>query len=272
MQAMPRGLVTLAGRDLADFGFAYRGSDGTLFGRAEIAYPTAQVDGAAGEIVLGRTSTVSAVPLTLQVAFVGDSPAECQTAIDQINHWLALGPALVWQKRRPTQVTIVAGSVQSSLFVPVRELGRKLLRGTLTLRRHPYYFDQYPMRVVSNGAGFANRVAIPTGTAPSSLQCWVTDATNPVITQRAADGTIVRQSTWLMGLALDGDYAILDGARRRAVKADNGTLSDVPSALQLGSTWPVAEPRWAWVEALRYQTLEVSAGRLFVDVRRAWLA
>lgn len=272
MQAMPRGLLTLAGRDLADFGFAYRGSNTSLFGRSEIVYPSTPVEGAAGELVLGRTSAVRPVPLTLDVFFQGDSPGECQTAIDQMQHWLALGPALVWQKRRPTQVTIVSGTVQTSLFVPVRELGRRQLRGTLTLRRHPYYFDQYPMRVVSNGAGMANRVEIPTGTAPSALQCWVTDATNPVITQRAADGTIVRQSTWLMGLALDGDYAILDGSRRRAVKADNGTLTDVPSALQVGSTWPVAEPRWAWVEAQRYQTLEVSAGRLFVDVRRAWLA
>lgn len=269
---MPRGMLTLAGRDLADFGFAYRGSSGSLFGRMEVGYPATPVDGAAGELVLGRTSAVSMVPLPLEVFFQGDSPAECQTAIDQITHWMTLGPALLWQKRRPTQVTVVAGSVQASLFVPVRELGRKQLRGTLTFRRHPYYFDQYPMRVVSNGAGFANRVEIPTGTAPSAVQCWVTDASNPTIIQRAADGTIVGQSLWLLGLALDGDYGILDGARRRAIKADTGTLSDVPSALQQGSTWPVADPRWAWVEAGRYQTLEVSAGRLFVDVRRAWLA
>ena len=272
MLSMRRGLLTLAGRDLADFGFILRSSGGSLFGRTDITYPTAQVDGVAGELVLGRTGGVSVVPLTLEVAFVGDTPEECQAAIDQINHWLALGPAQVWQKRRPTQVTVVQGAVQASLFVPTRELGRRVLTGAITLRRHPYYFDRYPMRVVSNGAGFANRVALPSGTAPSFVQVWATDTTNVTLIQRAADGTPVRQSTWLTTMGLDGDMAILDAARRRTVKNDSGSLVEMPGALQLGSTWPVIEPRFAWVEAQRYQTLEISNGRFFADVRRAWVA
>lgn len=269
-QPVPRGLITLANLDLEEFGFGYRGSNGNLFGKVGATFPTAKVVGAAGDMVISEDATLESPVVPLDVFFRGDSPAECQTALDDLAGWLSLGPVELWQKRRPTQVTLASWGGHS-LFVPVREMGRSLLRGTITLKRSPYYVDRYPQRVVSNGNGWSNRVEIETGTAPMPLQIWVLDASNVTITQRDYQGNIVQQSTITMTLDVN-DTGILEQARRRVLKIDNGTPADDPDALTLGHLMFTADPRWGVRSQQRWQTLEVNSGRIVVDVHRGWIA
>lgn len=265
---IPRtGLVTLSHRDLADFGFFVSDAPG-LFGSLAATSPVGTVLGAAGHVVLGEEVQLSAGDLPMRVAFLGTSTAAVQAALDALQGWCALGPIELWHKLRPAEVQLCTWG-GSSLFVPGKLFNRSALIGTVTFRRlHPYALERWSRHVTATGTGSANRVAIETGTAGSHLLVWLVGATNPTITHRRFDGTILRTST-LTGIA--GETVVLDSQLRAVWKWTGGVPADTPAALTLGHGFFVAQPGDGNVAQQRWQTLETSSGVLHVDARRAWV-
>lgn len=263
------GLVTLCDRDLADFGFTVARAP-ALFGSQAITYPTGPLVGLAGQVSLAGEATLDSTVIPIEVAFRGETRSELGAALDALQHWCTLGPlelstAFDWGKISLVQY---AGA---SLFVPGKQFARTVLQGTLSfVRQQPYTFDRHARRAVTNGSGPANRVACETGTAPSHATLWLLNATVATITQRAADGSIVRQST-LTTVQGANDALLLESARAQVTKYVGGVRSDAPRDLTLGHGFVTLEPRYAHYEAQRWQTVETSSGRLVVDWVRGWL-
>ncbi len=263
------GMVTLCDRDLGDFGFTLARAP-NLLGTMSMTHPTGTLAGLAGQIAIGREASIDPTVLPLEVSFAGESRAELMTALDAIAHWCSLGPLELSSSFDWTKLCLVAYN-GPGLFVPGKQFKETTLQGTLSFtRRNPYTFDRYPRRVSTNGAGPDNRVAIETGSAPSHAILWLVDATSATITQRAANGTIVRQSTLTTVQAVD-DALIIDGARKRLTSYVSGVASDVPRDLTLGHGFITLETQYAHLEARQWQTLETSSGRLCVDYVRSWL-
>lgn len=263
------GMVTLCDRDLGDFGFTLARAP-NLLGTMAMTHPTSTLAGLAGQIAIAREAVIDPTLVPLEVSFAGDSRAELMTALDTIAHWCALGPLELSSSFDWTKVCLVAYN-GPGLFVPGKQFKETTLQGTLSFtRRNPYTFDRYPRRVVTNGAGPANRVAVETGSAPSHAVLWLLDSTGATLTQRAANGTIVRQSalTTVQGV---NDVLVIDGARKRLTSYVAGVASSVPRDLTLGHGFVTLEPQYAQFEARQWQTLETSSGRLVVDFVRSWL-
>jgi len=263
------GMVTLCDRDLGDFGFTLSRAP-NLLGTWTQSHPAGALAGGAGQLALSSEATFEPTTIPLEVVYRGESRAELAMAIDALASWCSLGPlelasAYDWTKRALVQFG------GPTFFVPGKEFARTVLKGTLLFtKRCPYLFDRYARRVVSNGTGTANRVEVETGTAPSHAVVWLLDSTAATVTQRAADGTVVRQST-LTTVQGPNDALLFDGARRRVVAYQGGIEVHVPRDLTLGHGFVTLEPRYAEREAGRWQTLETSSGRLVVDFVRGWL-
>lgn len=263
------GLVQLCDRDLGDFGFTVLRAP-ALVGTMTLSHPGASLAGLAGQIPTARDATIDPTTITIEVAYLGDTQAELMTALDALAHWCSLGPLELATAYDPTKLALVTYQ-GAGLFIPGKQFKEPTWQGTLTfLRRVPYAFDRAPRRVVSNGAGAANRVPVETGTAPSHAVLWLLDATAASITQRAANGAIVRQSALTTVLA-GNDTLLIDGARSRLTHYANGLPADVPEDLVLGHGFVTLEPRYAHFEAQQWQTLETNSGRLLVDYVRGWL-
>lgn len=263
------GMVRLCDRDLGDFGFTVARAP-NLLGTQTIGYPTGVLAGLAGQLSLASEAAFDPTAIPIEVSFRGQSRAELVAAIDALTHWCALGPlelssAFDWGKVALVQF---AGA---GLFVPGKQFGRTSLQGTLSfVRQQPFTFDRYARRAATNGSGPANRVACETGTAPSHAVLWLVDATVATITHRAADGSVVRQSTLTIAQG-PNDALLMDSPRARLVSYVGGARSEVPSVLTLGHGFVTLEPRYAHYEAQRWQTVETSSGRLLVDWVRGWM-
>lgn len=263
------GLVQLSDRDLGDFGFTVLRAP-ALVGTMVLSHPSATLVGLAGQIPTARDAIIDPTTITIDVAYLGDTQAELMTALDALANWCALGPLEMTTQYDQAKCALVAYQ-GAGLFIPGRQFKEPTWQGTLTfLRRIPYAFDRLPRRVVTNGAGAANRVPVETGTAPSHAVLWLLDATAATITHRAAGGAIVRQSSLTTVLA-SNDALIVDGARSRLTHYVNGHATEVPEDLVLGHGFVTLEPRHAHYESQQWQTLETSSGRLVVDYVRGWL-
>lgn len=263
------GLVRLCDRDLADFGFTVAKAP-NLLGTQAITYPTGALAGLAGQVSLASEATLDPTVIPIEVAFLGESRSELATALDALTHWCTLGPLELSSSFDWGKLALVQFG-GASLFVPGKQFARPVLQGTLTfVRQQPYTFDRYARRATTNGSGPANRVACETGTAPSHAVLWLLNATVATITQRAADGTIVRQST-VTTVQGANDALLLESARAQVVKYVGGVRSDAPRDLTLGHGFVTLEPRYAHYEAQRWQTVETSSGRLLIDWVRGWI-
>lgn len=263
------GLVQLCDRDLGDFGFTVLRAP-ALVGTLAMSHPGGVLAGLAGQIPTARDATMDPTTIAIEVAYLGDTHAELMAALDVLANWCALGPLELASAYDPAKRAIVSYA-GAGLFIPGKQFKEATWQGTLSfVRRVPYAFDRYPRRVVTSGAGPANRVEVETGTAPGHAVLWLVDATQATITQRAANGVIVRQST-LTTVLTANDALLVDGARSRVTKYTSGVASDVPRDLTLGHGFVRLEPRFAHFEAQRWQTLETSSGRLMVDFVRGWL-
>jgi hypothetical protein len=263
------GLLTLCDRDLGDFGFTLSRAP-NLLGTLAMQHPMGALAGLAGQLALSQEAALDPTIVSLDVAFLGDSRAELMTALDDLTHWCSLGPVELSSSFDWTKLAIVAFT-GASIFVPGKQFKEPTLSGTLNFtRRHPYVFDRYARRATTNGAGATNRVAIETGTAPSHAVLWLLDATTATITQRTANGTVVRQSTLTTTLTAN-DALLMDGARKRLTRLTAGAQSNAPRDLTLGHGFFTLEPQFGQRDAQRWQTLETSSGRLIIDYVRSWL-
>ncbi len=270
MRRPPRtGMVTLCDRDLGDFGFTLARAP-NLLGTMSMTHPTGTLAGLAGQLAMSRDAVIDPTVLTLEVSYLADTRAELMTALDTLTHWCALGPLELSSSFDWTKVALVAFN-GPGLFVPGKQFKEPTWQGTLSFtRRNPYTFDRHPRRVVCNGTGPTNRVAVETGTAPSHAILWLVDATTATITQRAANGAVVREST-VTTVQAPTDALVIDGARKRLTRYVAGVASDVPRDLTLGHGFVTLEPQYANWEAQQWQTLETSSGRLVVDYVRSWI-
>jgi len=263
------GLLTICDRDLGDFGFTLARAP-NLVGTMSMSHPTGVLAGLAGQLPYSRDAVLDPTILPLEVSFAGDARSELMPAFDALNHWCSLGPVEISSSFDWSRV-ILAAYNGPSLDVPGKQFREPTWKGTLAFtRRVPFAYDRYPRRAVTNGAGPSNRVEIETGTAPSHAVLWLVDSTVATITQRAADGTIVRQTT-ITTVQGPNDAMILDGARSRLIGYLGGIRAEMPTAMTLGHFLVRLEPRFAHYEAQRWQTLETSSGRLVVDWVRGWL-
>lgn len=268
MHHLRPGLLRLANRDIADFGFTLADVQ-DLTGSIAVGQSRAAVLDGAGATVTDPAWTLDASPIVLRLAYLnGQTLAGAQQALDALAEWMALGPMLLWQVTRPTQGLLV--SLAGVQLASQKTLKSPYLTGVVRLTREtPYYRDLLPQRYVATGTGSANRLAIPTGTAPHHLHVMVIGGTNATITQRAWDGSIVRQSTLAHGTGVE---VSLNSQTRKVVRYVGGDPFEDPKVLTFGHGFFTADPQYAYRPKARWQTLETSSGTLIVDSCRNWLA
>jgi len=261
------GLVWLSDRDLADFGFVAKEIAGALGSFAQ-QWPTGQILGSSGFVVLGRDPSTSERTLTLSVTFTGVTPSELVAAVRELEAWCALGPLTLRTKHDPSLV-FLCHLREHDLQVSGRQFRGLTIRGSLVFGcRNPYAWERTPQRYT----GLTNtRIAVPTGTGPTQMTLWVTDAVNPQIQVRDAAGNVLRYFDLTLSQSVD-DACMVDTPRAQITIYVAGVASDGSTGVvALGQGWPRLDPRVAHYETQQWHTVSTSGGRLWVDVRRSYL-
>lgn len=259
--------VWLQDCDVAQFGLVVRRVDGAI-GTAGQAWPTGQILGAAGQMVLSRDAVHDVRQIVLSVTHVGDSPAAMLAAMRDLEEWCGLGPVQIRTAHAPDLLYL--GAHRAHALSPTRrQFKSSNFSGTITFDlRNRYAWERVPQRYI----GLAGeRVAVPSGSGPTQLVLSLTDvASSATITQRDPAGNVLRSSTVTIAQGVT-DVLRFDTPRRALTTVSNGVASDAPGGtLTLGHGFFTLDPRTAQRSGDQWNTFETSAGRLWIDARRSW--
>lgn len=263
MPILRPNLVWVQDCDLAQFGLVPQRVEGAL-GTAGQVWPTGEVLGSSGLLVLAREPKYDVRQLALTVTHVGDSVASMLAALRDLQAWCGLGPVTLRTAHDPTLVFL--GAHRSHQIAPRRRQFRNAtVSGTITFDlRNRFAWERVPRRAVG-AAG--ERIPIETGTGPTQLALWLTDATDPQLIQRDAVGQILRQTSLVLAAQGAQDALWMQTPSRSLTVFASGVASPAASTtLTLGHGWMTLDPR----QPGRVQFLETTSGRLWVDTRRSW--
>lgn len=263
MPILRPNLVWVQDCDLAQFGLVPQRVDGAL-GTAGQAWPTGEVLGASGLLVLSRDPKYDVRQIVLTVTHVGDSAASMVAALRELQEWCALGPVTIRTAHDPNLVFL--GAHRSHQLSPRRrQFNTANCSGTITFDlRNRFAWERTPQRVVG-AAG--DRIEVRTGSGPTQLALWITDATNPQLLQRDAVGQLVRQTSLVVPAQGAADALWMQSPERSLTTFASGVSAPAPATtLTLGHGFFTLDPR----SPGRVHTIETTSGRLWVDFRRSW--
>lgn len=268
MPILRPNLVWLQDCDIAQFGLVAQRVEGAL-GTGGQSWPTGQVLGSSGLVVLSRDATTDVRQVVLTVTHVGDSVASMLAALRSLQEWCAMGPVQIRTAHDPALLFL--GAHRTHALSPRRRQFRAWnFSGTITFDlRNPYAWERVPQRYIATGG---TRVAIPSGSGPTQVALWLTDvASSTQITLRDPVGNILRQSTLTIAQAT-ADALLFDTPSRQLTTYVAGVAADAPgSTLTLGHGFFTLDPRVAQRGDGQWCTLESSSGQLWADVRRSWI-
>lgn len=267
MPILRPNLVWLQDCDIAQFGLVAQRVEGAL-GTAGQVWPTGQVLGSSGLMVLSRDAVTDARQIVLTVTHVGDSVASMLAALRDLQEWCGMGPVQIRTAHDPTLLFL--GAHRTHALSPRRRQFQSFnFAGTITFDlRNRYAWERVAQRYI----GMTDeRVPVPSGSGPTQIICTLTDVSSAAtITQRDAVGNVLRQSTLTIAQGV-ADALRFDTPQRTLQTFSNGVQSDAPgSTLTLGHGFFTLDPRTAQRSVGQWNTFETNSGRLWIDARRSW--
>lgn len=264
---MADNALWLNGREASSIGLRVLAFDG-LFGGQEFAYPEAVIPGRTG-VMSGAPYAVGPKEFTCYCRVEAASAAALEERITAVEYACGMG-ALVEIRTLHNLNRVMYGRVRRYRFLPPRPQGiQPLADGEITFTIPAGVgYERIPRTYM---APPGTRVAPMLGRMASApvLQILAigTNAVNPVITYRHANGTVLRQMTLTVTLTADEDYLGIDCDTYQISRSDNGVVSDGANLLTPGPLI-LLDPHDGDPESGAWPTVEVNSGTLLVRVRR----